>query len=116
MTERMPGNDHGQQCRKTAFTPPLSPAASYRVWLPALEPTAPRLPGRPPSPRCHRAGRTTSQEASVAPNPRTQVSSGAHPIVKEPIPVSISHHAVVTPPLWRGDDAVERVLNNLMER
>jgi len=44
------------------------------------------------------------------------VSSGAHPIVKEPIPVSISHHAVVTPPLWRGDDAVERVLNNLMER
>ena len=30
--------------------------------------------------------------------------------------MSVSHHAVVTPPQWRGDDAVERVLNSLMER
>jgi len=30
--------------------------------------------------------------------------------------VSVSHHAVVTPPQWRGDDAIERVLNSLMER
>jgi hypothetical protein len=44
------------------------------------------------------------------------VSSGAHPIIKESIPVSFSHHAVVTPPQWGGDDAVERVLNSLMER
>jgi hypothetical protein len=30
--------------------------------------------------------------------------------------VSVSHHAVVPPPQWPGDDPVERVLNNLMER
>jgi hypothetical protein len=30
--------------------------------------------------------------------------------------VSVSHHAVVTPPPWGGDDAVERALNSLMER
>jgi len=30
--------------------------------------------------------------------------------------VSVSHHRVATPPQWRGDDAVERVLNSLMER
>ena len=30
--------------------------------------------------------------------------------------MSVSHHAVVTSPQWRGDDAVERVLNSLMER
>lgn len=30
--------------------------------------------------------------------------------------MSVSHHAVVTPPQWGGDDAVERVLNSLMER
>jgi hypothetical protein len=30
--------------------------------------------------------------------------------------VSVSHHAVVTSPQWPGDDPVERVLNNLMER
>ena len=30
--------------------------------------------------------------------------------------MSVSHHTVVTPPQWRGDDAVERVLNSLMER
>src|SRR5215204_6088792 len=36
--------------------------------------------------------------------------------MKESIPVSVSHHDVVTPPQWGGDDAVERVLNNLMEQ
>src|SRR5829696_3437518 len=36
--------------------------------------------------------------------------------MKESIPVSVSHHDVVTPPQWGGDDAVERVLNCLMER
>jgi len=36
--------------------------------------------------------------------------------MKESIPVSVSHHDVVTPPQWSGDDAVERVLNCLMER
>ena len=30
--------------------------------------------------------------------------------------MSVSYHAVVTAPQWRGDDAVERVLNSLMER
>ena len=30
--------------------------------------------------------------------------------------MSVSHHAVVTPHQWRGDDAVERVLDSLMER
>jgi hypothetical protein len=30
--------------------------------------------------------------------------------------VSVSHHAVVTPPQWGGDDSVERVLNSLIER
>ncbi len=30
--------------------------------------------------------------------------------------MSISHHAVVTPLQWPGDDPVERVLNNLIER
>jgi hypothetical protein len=30
--------------------------------------------------------------------------------------VSVSHHAVVTPPLWRGDESVEWALRNLMER
>jgi len=30
--------------------------------------------------------------------------------------VSVSHHDVVTPPQWGGDDAMERVLNSLMER
>jgi hypothetical protein len=30
--------------------------------------------------------------------------------------VSVSHHAVVPPPQWPGDDPIERVLNNLMER
>jgi len=30
--------------------------------------------------------------------------------------VSVSHHAVVTPLQWGGDDAMERVLNSLMER
>ena len=30
--------------------------------------------------------------------------------------MSVSHHDVVTPPQWGGDDAVERVLNCLMER
>jgi hypothetical protein len=44
------------------------------------------------------------------------MSSGTHSIVKEPISVSVSHHAVVNPPLWHGDDSVERVLNRLMER
>ena len=30
--------------------------------------------------------------------------------------MSVSHHAVVTPPLWRGDESVEWALRNLMER
>jgi hypothetical protein len=30
--------------------------------------------------------------------------------------VSVSHHAVVTPPQWGGDDSVERVLNSQIER
>ena len=30
--------------------------------------------------------------------------------------MSVSHHAVVTPLQWGGDDAMERVLNSLMER
>ena len=29
--------------------------------------------------------------------------------------MSVSHHAVVPPPQWVGDDPVERVLNSLME-
>ncbi len=30
--------------------------------------------------------------------------------------MSVSHHAVVTQPQWGDDDAVQRVLNSLMER
>ena len=30
--------------------------------------------------------------------------------------MSVSHHAVVTPPQWSSDDPVERALNSLMER
>ena len=30
--------------------------------------------------------------------------------------MSVSHHTVVNPPLSRGDDSVEHVLNSLMER
>jgi hypothetical protein len=44
------------------------------------------------------------------------VSTGLPRLVKEHIPVSVSHHADVTAPLWRGDDSVEWALRNLMEQ
>ena len=46
----------------------------------------------------------------------TRMSSGVPPIVKDSIPMSVSHHTVMTPPLWPGNDSVGRVLRNLMAR
>jgi hypothetical protein len=80
-----------------------------------MEPATTRQADRPPS-SYHRAGRATCQEAAVAPNPRTQVSTDAPRLVKEPILESVSQRTDVTPPLCRVGDSVKQVMSSLMER
>jgi hypothetical protein len=109
-------NHDGHQCRRTVCTPPLSPLGSIPIWFPAWVPAAPRLADHPPSSSHHRTGRATCQEAIVASKPRTQVSTDAPRLVKEPIPKSVTQRTDVTPPLWRGNDSVAQMMSSLMER